>query len=160
MPKAVAPKAASLFSGKVPIFRQVDPAERRKQLRNLRDSLPIHEYLAMLNTIALTGRIPIYEPGTSQYAPPKFTNEYTEPDRKIQVEILRDLADRSMQPLIREDKVREAVDAAAALRAISSDPNTADKLSLNELMHLTRQKITEAEVVPDAITEQHNQPAG
>lgn len=99
---------------------------RAQALARLRDQLPVHEYLNILHTLAMTGRMPIYRPGTTPDDPPVFTGEYTEPDPRAQQQMLQYLVEKAFSGLpkqvnIEVNHTQKLVDASRADRMLISE---------------------------------------
>lgn len=105
---------------------------RAQQLTALRDQLPIHEYLNMLHTLAMTGRMPIYRPGKTPNDPPEFTGEYTEPDTKAQQQMLQYLVEKAFSGIPKQVNI-EVNHTQRVLEA-----GAANRLSMSELLEVLK----------------------
>lgn len=113
---------------------------RAQYLSMLRDQLPVHEYLNVLHTIAMTGRVPVYEPDqASQF--PTFTGSYTEPDRKLQHQTLLYLTEKAFSAMPREAPTVNVFTATPKLL----EESTAKRLSLTDLLQILQNTAVTAE---------------
>lgn len=96
--------------------------------RVLRDSMPLNDYLGILNILAMTGKIPVYEPAGPRH-PPVFTGEYQELDRSLQIDVLKTLVKAAFDA-IPKDLPPPAIDLLATLAA---NPDRLRSLSISDI---------------------------
>jgi len=122
--------------------------DRQRVLAEIRNSLPVTEYLSVLHTLALTGQMPCYDPPAAPNLPPTRTGQFTPPDRQLQHKTLTYLLDKAFAPIERPAAARVADTANAddPTEGLLADANAARQLTVGELVRRISAQSRPAEI--------------
>jgi hypothetical protein len=137
--------------------KRLSATDHKRILADIRNQLPVAEYLSVLHTLALTGQMPCYDPPKAPNLPPTPNGQFTAPDPYLQHKTLTYLVDKAFAPLEKPAAAKAAEQAGQQDdERLLTEVGDARNLTVGELLRrLTHKRL---DLQNDAPPEHHEAP--